>query len=355
MPAPIVRPYAETAAELARRGLAVIPCPGADGKSPGGAVRGFGHWRRPPSERAIAKFTERFGDANVGVITSLSGVTVVDVDGGPDVVSHVRKCAGDTPLITATPSGGRHLWYRSNGEKNANLRRYGLPVDIKATGAGIVIVPPSFRPSSGVSYTFERGTWDSLPDLPSVDLARLVEGRRYEQLGEIKQGNRNNALFQFALREARHCDDEAALLDVLTTVNVEQEAPLSDKEVKKIAASAWGYQARGQNWVGGEVRAVIPQSVTSRLLVARHGSDALMLYSVLSQAHGARAQRGEAFAIAANAMAGAKVMGSWSAARIRNARDALLEVNILSRVHRGGRGPGDPDQFRFSTAGGEGV
>jgi Bifunctional DNA primase/polymerase, N-terminal len=125
------RPFAEWAVPLAERGLAVIPCPGDDGKSPRGAIKGYHRWEKGPGPDTIRRLAADHGDANIGIITSLSGLTVADVDeGGRDADEIIRR-AGDTPLITRTPSGGLHLFYRSNGERSANLRRSGLAVDVK--------------------------------------------------------------------------------------------------------------------------------------------------------------------------------------------------------------------------------
>src|SRR5262245_30433136 len=116
-----VRPFADLAFVLAERGLAVIPCPGEDGKSPRGAVAGYHRWKKRPGPDMIRRFAAEYGDANIGVITSLSGLTIADVDEAGKDVDKIVSLAGDTPLQTRTPSGGLHLWYRSSGERNANL------------------------------------------------------------------------------------------------------------------------------------------------------------------------------------------------------------------------------------------
>ena len=129
----------------------MIPCPGDDGKSPRGGVAGYHRWKSRPGPESIRRFATKHGDANIGIITSLSGLTVADVDeAGRDADEIIRR-AGDTPLITRTPSGGLHLWYRSNGERSANLRSVGLAVDVKGSSAGIIIVPPFFPPNHGDS------------------------------------------------------------------------------------------------------------------------------------------------------------------------------------------------------------
>src|SRR5262245_13845615 len=130
------RPFAETAPDLAKRGLAVIPCPGDDGKSPRGAVAGFHRWKGPPGPKAIGRLAAEHGDANIGIIPSLSGLTVADVDEGGKDAEEISRRAGDTPLIIRTPSGGVHLYYRSNGERSADLRSSGLAVDVRGSSAG---------------------------------------------------------------------------------------------------------------------------------------------------------------------------------------------------------------------------
>jgi hypothetical protein len=161
-----IRPFAEKALDYAQRGPAVIRCPGDDGKSPRGAIAGYHRWKKAPGPRSIRKFAVNWGDANIGIIPSLSGLTVADVDeGGKDAEKIIRR-AGDTPLIIGTPSGGLHLYYRSNGERSSNLRSAGFSVDVRGSSAGIIIVPPSFRRSDCVPYKFERGNWDDLDRLP---------------------------------------------------------------------------------------------------------------------------------------------------------------------------------------------
>ena len=90
---------------------------------------------------------QHFPHANVGVLTKLSVVTVIDVD-APELVAEMEQRFGWSPLVAVTPSDGIHLWYRANGESCRNLRgSEGLEVDVKAGGVGrggfIVVPPPS--------------------------------------------------------------------------------------------------------------------------------------------------------------------------------------------------------------------
>ncbi len=251
-------PFTKSAHALAGFGLAVLPLVGPDGKTPG--ISGFHRWTRPPAAETIKAFGTRFPDANVGIVTSASRLTVVDIDGDNDLVKHVLDHIGDTPLQVGTPSGGRHLYYRSNGERNANLRRLGLNVDVKGTGAGIVAVPPSVRARTGKPYEL-FGSWQDLARLPVAHLMRLTEHDRFGDLGKACRGRRNDMLFRFALREARNCDDLDALLDCVRTVNFGFPEPLQASEVARVAGSAWKFQIERRNWSGMGSRAVVPAVV----------------------------------------------------------------------------------------------
>jgi Bifunctional DNA primase/polymerase, N-terminal/Primase C terminal 1 (PriCT-1) len=345
------RPFAEAALDLAKRGLAVIPCPGDDGKSPVGAIAGYDRWERRPGPEAIRRFAAKHGDANIGIIPSLSGLLIFDVDEGGRDANEVINRAGHTPLVTRTPSGGVHLWYRSSGEKSANLRSCGLAVDVKGSSAGIVIVPPSFRRSTGIPYEFERGTWDDLVRLPFAKTGSL-SGQFSSSPGSnvpIQRGERNDAFFSIALREVRQCDDLDALIDVLATRNQDLAEPLPLSEIARIATSAWGRETTGTNWVGKEQRAQIEASVVRLLSPLENGPDALMLLTHLRLAHGARQSRGEPFAISPKAMSAARAIGRWGPRRYLKARQTLIDLGLLFQLHQGGRSQHDPSLFSLGS------
>jgi Bifunctional DNA primase/polymerase, N-terminal/Primase C terminal 1 (PriCT-1) len=342
------RPFAEMAIPLVERGLAVIPCPGDDGKSPLGAISNFHLWKRRPSINTVSDWIFKWGDANIGIITSLSDLTVADVDGGGKDAEEIIRRAGDTPLIVRTPSSGFHLYYRSRGEKSANLRSCGLAVDVRGS-SGHVIVPPSFRPSTGVPYIFERGSWDELIRLPFAKPGSLLahfSGTGSSKL-VIERGQRNDALFNTALREVLHCDDLETLVDVALTINEGFPEPLPRAEVIRTAGSVWKYEANDDNWVGQGQRAVLELGTVKQLSMAPNGADAMLLFSNLLVAHGARHTRGEPFAISPAAMSGTVL--PWAERRIRKARQTLIKLGLISQTYQGGRFRHDPSLFRLGT------
>jgi hypothetical protein len=198
------RPFALAAHDLRRRGLAVVPCP--TGKSPKGAY-GYRRWKYPPGQAFVDDMISRHGSDNIGIITSLSErkLTVVDVDDpGERLQYEILHRFGETPLVTLTPSGGLHLWYRFRGEASANLRQSeGIPVEVKTAGSKlVVIVPPSFARPNGGRYAFGRGTWDDLHRLPAIKSGALRGADQTaptQSPGRIPEGARADMLWRYCM------------------------------------------------------------------------------------------------------------------------------------------------------------
>jgi len=347
----MLRPFAEAAMDLHRRGLAVLPCPADDGKSPKGAVRGFQNWKGPPSPKFVQDMIARWPDANIGVVTSASKLTVVDIDGGDDIFREMIDRCGDTPLIGKTPSGGRHAFYRANGERSGNLRSQGLPVDVKGERGGLIIIPPSVRPSTGGLYLLERGSWDDLVNLPTARAGSLpLVGEKAVSAPAanhtvIVEGRRNTELFVSGLRLVRSSPNFHAFLAEMRLFNREQcLPPLDDEEVLAVTRNAWGYQRDNRNFVGGPAQVRIGGDEIDALIPYPNGGDAFLLLGKLRASHPLRPE----FAISARAMARNEVMGDWRETRIRRARDTLLAAGFLEQVYEGGHAGHDPSRFRLA-------
>jgi len=339
-------PFAKAALHLYRHGLAVIPVGGEDGKVP---LVTWGKFKHPPGRDFLVKLIERHSLANIGVICHLSNVTVIDVD-DPTLVKSILQRFGNTPLITGTPSGGVHLWYRHDGERCANLRdSEGIAVDVKGIG-GFVVVPPSIRPNgpyAGEPYGFIDGSWGDLKRLPKLRPGSLSRERNAAEelhfLRAVKTGRRNDVLFKRLLREVRFCDDFDALLDVASSINAGLDPPLADAEVIKTARSAWKYEETGQNWAGCEARAII---TAAEFELLKHNLNAYVLWAVLKLNHGARK---EPFAVSPKAMSAASVIPGWGPRKYANARNWLVERKFLKVNHEGGARPRDAWLFTFSS------
>jgi hypothetical protein len=359
----VTGPFGSAAAELHGLGLAPIPCPVDPANDDGaGKVPGvkWQQWRARPGLAVVRGMARRWPTANVGVLTGLSQVTVIDVDQAADLMHDMLARFGDTPLITTTPSSGVHLWFRAGGERCRNLRRSeNLPVDVKAIG-GLVVVPPSIRPSgvhAGGAYTFQRGSWADLTRLPRIRPGSLPDKtvrpktateRSGSPLAHI--GERNCQLFRMLLRQAPACDDFDAILDVATGLNEAFEPPLSDAEVKKTAASAWHYQETGRNFIARQgQRVFITAGELTTLASATRGADAALLLLTLRTRHFGR----PVFAISPKAMVRDRLIANWASEKYRAAIALLMELKLLKIVRRGGRGAHDPTLYCFQNVLGE--
>ncbi len=229
----------QAALELYDKGLTVIPAVAEDGKSVAGVVSGFQKWcRRLPRAKVEALFTKHPG-ACIALLVGHCGLVVVDCD-SDEALAAAEARFGYSPILVRTPGGrGGHLYYRAPAEpvRQANLRRSeGLAIDIKAGKGAYVIAPPSVRPSSGIAYRFERGSWDDLPNLPIYNAA--TKGAAPRRL--VEDGGRGDHLFHRALELARDCETCGELeMKLLNANEAECEPP------KEFAVCSVPWQAHG--------------------------------------------------------------------------------------------------------------
>lgn len=271
------------------------------------AVSGYSRIGAPYS----AELATKFPDATAAgfVAGPRNRVTVVDIDSADDrLVAEMEARFGATPLRVRTPSGGRHLYYRHQGERR-QIRP--LP-DVDILGAGNVVAALSVVPKG--RYALERGTLadlDYLPPMrPSVERTRSV--------GRIERGSRNDELFRHCRNVVDHCDSHDQLLDAARTWAAGRLAePLSDAEIAKTVASVWRYR-EGRKRV---MHNVIPRDAFSRLAAK---PSILGVYTYLSAENGPGAE----FMIAD----GLGPARGWPRRLVPAARRALLALNLIECV-----------------------
>lgn len=331
-------PFASMAPEMANRyGLPVIPLRGKRA-----IHKGWQTFDCTPSQ--VANWAEKHPDANVGIVTGeRSGLVVVDVD-DPDRLADVIDHCGDTPLTVSTPGGGFHLYFRHTGERN----HCGIvpKVDVRGTG-GLIAAPPSVRLDDDGTprlYAFETGDWIDLADVPPIrkDGLQSLHGEQEAALPKPNRsyevGVRNNTLWRACMRQAPHCEDEDQLHAFAAAFNSESSEPLDPAEVKKTATSAWGYEERGENWIGGRFQ----KQKEIRMALYCQNPDAALLHTFLTDYHAGRQQP---FAASPKAMAEHGLIHRWSHGRYRAALQTLVEKGLLVRTHKGGSKPGDPAKY----------
>jgi hypothetical protein len=265
-------------------------------------------------------------------------LTVIDIDAkGERELIRALDHYGLTPLISQTPSGGHHLYFRWAGEGRKIKPAPGSPVDV--LGGGIVILPPTI--STKGEYVFIQGTVDDLDRLPVLNgLPPVIRREDRAATAAITPRNtegRNDTLFAHCMRNAHHCDDLNTLLDVAGTRNAQFCPPLEDDEVVKVATSAWGYTERNENWFGLGRRVALPHKTVDRL--AAPDPHAYALLSILKRWHGGKDQ----FVLAKEM---ADKLG-WSLPTFKGARKHLEDEGEIRCITRGGKGPHDPPRYAW--------
>jgi hypothetical protein len=332
--------FASAALNLHANGLAVIPTGKGDGKSP--LVKGWSAWKGQRRE-TVEQFARKHPDANIGVLTGLSRLTVVDCD-DEKTLADAESRFGKSPLVTRSPRGGGHLYFKSNGERNANLRPE-LNIDVRGVG-GLVLAPPSVRDGVG-AYRLERGSWNDIAHLPQVAPGSLGRSNRRREVSALEsranrsiEGGRNNTLFAALRYQAGDCDSLESLMLEAHAINSQFNPPLPFAEAEKVARSVWKLKVEGRIIKKGQQRIQLSLDELESLT-----ADGLYFLSWLKRWHGAK--DGAPFALAPKSMAKTQVLPGWGRRRIEIAMIELRARGYLVRTHKGGSKSGDPSLYRL--------
>lgn len=225
----------------------------------------------------IRAWWRKWPTANIGIATGApSGTVVVDVDPRHDGNLSFRRLIEQHGPLSACPKvitggGGRHRYFKYP-DVPVRSRAAVLPgIDVRADG-GYVVVPPS-RHASGKRYRWREGASISALKPPALSkwLLRLIgdEPRRIPRTDEeqILSGERNNALTSLAGAMRHRGATEDALVAALRKENQKRcVPPLSDKEVRNIAASVAKYppaeEGKDRKRKADFVRALLGDGVT---------------------------------------------------------------------------------------------
>jgi Bifunctional DNA primase/polymerase, N-terminal len=247
-----VRPVSanlDAALRFARRGWPVFPCkPGS--KEP---ATSHGFHDASTDTRRVEHFWSRRPGMNVAVATGGSGPDVLDVDvahgrlGYQSLNVAIRAGLVPSPMGSIrTPSGGIHLFYCGDSQRNGSLAHDGL--DFRGQGGYVVTAPSRVdgRPYVVVS------AWNPVP--VTIDFGRIRDqfapqpeqapgkprsaqqsaGHLAAWVAGQHPGNRNQATFWAACRAAELGDSDAlaAIADAAVSTGLDMRA------VDKTIASA---------------------------------------------------------------------------------------------------------------------
>jgi hypothetical protein len=289
---------------------------------------------RPAAMGLAAK--PRYAAANLGFMCgSHNHLTVVDVDSPADAeLQHALETYGDSPIIVSTPSGGRHVYYAHNDEPRSVRLDRCHPIDM--LGGGLVVAPPSVRPS-GTSYAWLRG---GLADIANGNLPKIRSGavqnpRDIERLGaRVSKGERNVQLFRYCNSVVGCCDDLDQLIDAARTWSDSKcVEPLADAEIVATAYKVFKFQGGRKRVMQNIVEAPFYSALIANL-------PALALYSYLSAENGPAAEF-----MVADGLGPAR---GWPRRFVPEARKALLGMGAIKCVRYPRKGV--PALYRWNLA-----
>lgn len=203
-------------------------------------------------------------DYNIGLAIP-PGVVVIDVDprnGGNETARQLVRELGPVPHTRAaqTRAGGQHYWLQTYLDPSRTASSLGAGVDVKISGKGYVVAPPSRVEPGGYSWL----TSVQLAYLPESWTRRLTKAPRVHRapaepqtdplvvrdlvrwecsvLSYAEEGNRNPELFKCAVRLAeRGCltaDAERRLAEVAAGIGLDaQEIGRAIGNARKAVAS----------------------------------------------------------------------------------------------------------------------
>ncbi|MDX9689634.1 MAG: hypothetical protein EOM37_06355 [Proteobacteria bacterium] len=326
-------PFGRLAPSYFDMGLPVIPCMGKDGKVP--LVKWKEYQDHLPSKDDFRDLLLRFPDANIGLITGkLSKITVVDVDDPARSLAGLYEEFGETPVVTSTPRGGKHLYYRYLDEKNRVSAK--KKIDVRGEG-GYVIAPPSINLEKNKGYIFLEGDISFLDSLP------YIKGSAPAPCDQLaKPGERNVSLFSYLIKVASNGAAEEGLITAALVYNAKHCYPaLSENEVLKTVNSVRTYQSRGRLFTLGKQKIVLPPTDRIKPIMFQE-PHALSLLADLIACHWDRKE----FAISPKAYA---IRSGWDSNTVRQAIAVLIKNKLIELVHKGGSRPGDPNLYRLLT------
>ncbi len=329
--------FQDAALEYADAGIVPLPI---DGKRP--LVKHPDRFRRRAALQIAAK--PQFANAALGFWCGhFNGLSVVDVDSTADAeLQYALNTYGDSPIIVKTASGKFHAWYRHDGERRLIRPDKSHPIDI--LGGGICVAPPSARPSGG-KYAFLRGGLSDRANLPKIRIGALPKSSKSEfhhraladpvnpsvnppnSSATIEEGERAVRLLKITCALARDAKTKPELLEQSREANAAMcKPPLSDAEVQRAVGSAWGYKMADRLMVAGtDSSIVIPRASIAQLLTA----GAVNAHALLTLLRTEHSGRRDVFAASPEAMAHARLIGSWGKNRYRDAIRKLCDVGEL--------------------------
>ena len=245
-----------TALQYAERGWPVFPV--KPDKRPL-TLHGFNDASLDPDK--IRYWWREYPNANVAIATGPARLVVIDIDprnGGDDGFEELVRRVGRETLYSAptvlTPSGGKHLYFRSDAPVRSSQSKLARGLDVLAQGK-CVIAPCSTRGAAGWLWEADDDEREP-PPLPATLRSILEPSNKgvWRQIGPTirAEGTRRMSLLTIAGDLRRRGFGEDLMLTTLRAINGQHcSPPLPDGELREIARSAgvWEPGLSGNLWL----------------------------------------------------------------------------------------------------------
>ncbi len=176
-------------------GIPVFPCTNTkkpllrkDKDANGKEIPGTGGFHKASTDpKKINGWWERWPNAMIGFPTGKkSGIDILDLDldkeKGKDGTKKIPDWENRSNIISRTPRGGLHLWYKANGrEIPCTTDDIDFGVDTRGTG-GYAFLPPSVGEVG--EYRFIKGSeldFKDMPEFPSDLASRLKHKKEFKK------------------------------------------------------------------------------------------------------------------------------------------------------------------------------
>jgi len=208
----------------------------------------------------LAKWWEKWPEANIGISTGKKSFDALDVDlrgDGPETLKDLEEKHGEVPdtIEQITGSGGRQVMFTYCGGLVGNRVRFAEGLDTRSDG-GLVVVPPSLH-ESGKRYRWEASSdpfdGKELAQMPQWLLGEILQNRKKygnngtgvdvaKILSGVPEGERDAELFRYACRlrtiGLQRPEAEACVLNAAAKCI----PPFDEKIALRKVVQAWRYE-----------------------------------------------------------------------------------------------------------------
>lgn len=246
----------EAALTYAAQGLAVFPCKGKQPATEHGC-------KDASTNEALIRHWWANREYNIGIACghASSGLVVIDVDvhsEGSDAKLWVREWERQNKALKATrichtPTGGLHIYYRSDQDFKNSAGGKDLQIDIRGTG-GYVIAPPSVHPAGGrykwdnEEVAIAKATGNEKRFIKDVQGSKQVRFKSsdFEVPDTIAEGQRNDGLFRVCCSyRAKGQGEDELMRNALAFNKSRIIPPLPEAEVRKLVHNVCSIYEQG--------------------------------------------------------------------------------------------------------------